>query len=93
MPTGRRYTVMKRLDANTTGSNPYAKLLEGPNGFFFGATHIGGAAGDELNPGGGAIFRVKSDGTEFTVLKSLAVDSEGGGTIGLTRGIDGAIYG
>ncbi|MBZ5587017.1 MAG: hypothetical protein LAO05_00460 [Acidobacteriia bacterium] len=51
---------------SSDGANPYAGLIFDGAGNLYGTTHEGGASND------GTVFRVKTDGTGFTVLHSFA---------------------
>lgn len=69
------------------GAHPYAGLLAGANGDFYGTTAYGGTAGL------GAVYKVASNGT-VTVLYSFTDGSDGGGpTGGLIADSAGNLYG
>lgn len=72
---------------NTTdGSYPYAGVILGLDGNFYGTTSQGGTAGD------GTVFRISPQGA-FTTLHSFSV-SDGAEPWGaLVQGDDGAFYG
>ena len=73
---------------NADGALPLGGLTDGGDGYFYGAASVGGAAG------AGTVFRLRTDGTGFAVLHSLAPDTEGSGPTGtLTVGGDGQLYG
>jgi uncharacterized repeat protein (TIGR03803 family) len=89
---GTGFTVLLNFDYSTTGANPYAGLIQGSDGVLYGTAVQGGTT--EL----GTLFKLNSDGTGFTVLKTLlfgADPSESGGYPGggLMQGTDGALYG
>ena len=50
---------------NTLGSNPAAGLVQGSDGYLYGATGNGGAGGF------GTIFRVKTNGSSFSVVHNF----------------------
>ena len=67
-------------------ANPYAAVLRGSDGQFYGTTALGGANSK------GAVFKIDSSGTMIT-LHSFA-GSDGANPIGgLVQGNDGAFYG
>jgi uncharacterized repeat protein (TIGR03803 family) len=67
---------------------PSRSLIEGSDGYFYGMTTRGG---DEQT---GSIFKMKSDSTNFTVLKQFDQDTDGAYPLGsLTEGSDGYLYG
>ncbi len=74
------------------GADPYAGLLAGSNGEFFGTTNGGGAK----SPSGildGTVFEVSSTGTE-RVLYSFQGGNDGAGTqAGVTAGQNGVLLG
>ncbi len=70
----------------TDGSNTYAPLLWGGNGFFYGTTQSGGANFF------GTIYQIKPDGTGFSLLHSFT-GAEGGSFTAPTLGRDGRLYG
>ena len=70
------------------GANPYAGLIQGSDGNFYGTTYGGGANGD------GSVFVLTPNGEE-TVLYSFAGGTTDGANPygGLLQGIDGNFYG
>jgi len=71
---------------------PTAGLLRGAAGDLLGVTsfsYLGGGLPGEV--GGGSLFRVKPDGTGFSVLHHFA--GRGGTPTSLIEGIDGRLYG
>jgi uncharacterized repeat protein (TIGR03803 family) len=83
---------------NADGAHPRAGLVESA-GYFYGTTNTGGANGQ------GTIFRLRFDGSEFSVLhvfttpttpsgSTVAVNEDGAfSQAGLTDGGDGLLYG
>jgi uncharacterized repeat protein (TIGR03803 family) len=83
---------------NPDGAHPRAGLVESA-GYFYGTTNAGGANGQ------GTIFRLRFDGSEFSVLhvfttpvapsgSTVAVNEDGASPqAGLTDGGDGLLYG
>ncbi len=68
------------------GSNVYAPLTWGGDGYFYGTTVSGGANYF------GTIYRIKPDGTGFLLLHSFT-SAEGGSFSAVTLGTDGRFYG
>jgi uncharacterized repeat protein (TIGR03803 family) len=80
----------------TDGQSPYAGLIQGPNGNFYGTTYYGGDK--HCGPTGlcGTIFSITADGTLTTLYNFCAkTDCLDGATpqAGLTLGSDGNLYG
>jgi uncharacterized repeat protein (TIGR03803 family) len=80
------------------GANPYAPLMEGSDGNFYGTTTFGGASQiNQLLLGYGIVFQITPAG-QFTILHTFCT---GGGDCadgaypqaGLTQGTDGNFYG
>jgi uncharacterized repeat protein (TIGR03803 family) len=69
------------------GATP-TSLLEGRDGWLFGSTQNGG------KHGGGTIFRISRDGSNFTVLHSFSMtDGSGNRPCVLLEAKDGVLYG
>jgi uncharacterized repeat protein (TIGR03803 family) len=70
------FTVLKNFNPNinATGQNPVGTLAQGPDGTFYGVTTAGGAGA------AGAVFRVKTNGTAFTIIKSFSLINGATGT-------------
>lgn len=85
-PSGT-YTIIRSLAINTDGGRPQGHLIQAPDGFLYGVNSAGGTYGY------GTIFKIKPDGTSYTVLKSL-VNTTGSQPYGsLVRASDGNFYG
>ena len=63
------YTVLKTFNPNInpTGFHSFGTLAQGPDGTLYGVTTDGGAGG------AGVVFRVQTNGTAFTVIKSFSL--------------------
>lgn len=82
------FNVVRHLKAATDGGYPKGGLVQGADGYLYGTTYSGGANS------GGTIFKIKTDGTGFTVLRPLAYATDGTGMLtGLTIGKDANFYG
>ena len=100
---GTGYTVLYTLSAfsggssgnyvNSDGALPQAALVAPGDGFLYGAAGYGGPSGT------GTLFKVRPDGTGFTVLHAFSADSTGGNADGdeplaaLVAPGDGFLYG
>jgi uncharacterized repeat protein (TIGR03803 family) len=70
------------------GGLPSAGLVQGSDGYFYGATEYGGT-----NGGYGAVFKISTNGT-LTSLYSFSGGNDGGNPeAGLVQGSDGSFYG
>jgi len=86
-PSGTETVLHAFAKSGTDGQIPYAGLIQGSDGNFYGTTYDGGASGL------GTVFKVTPGGTE-TVLYSFAGGSDGKHPYGgVTQGGDGNFYG
>jgi uncharacterized repeat protein (TIGR03803 family) len=79
--------------SQSTGNTPLGNMVEGPDGRLYGTTTRGGGNG---GVGGGTVFRIERDGTDFTVLYRYQrefTDSSWEATGRLLFGHDGRLYG
>jgi uncharacterized repeat protein (TIGR03803 family) len=83
---GSGFTILKNLDAFTTGYGTAIPLLLGADGVIYGS-----AQSTEAN-NFGRVFRLNLDGTGFALLKNLD-ESTGAGPSSLIQGLDGMLYG
>jgi uncharacterized repeat protein (TIGR03803 family) len=85
---GGTETVVYSFAGGIDGEHPYAGVIQGSDGNFYGTTYQGGASGY------GTVFKVTPSGTE-TVLYTFAGGSSDGANpeAGLTQGTDGNFYG
>lgn len=84
------YTVLHSFNAATDGNSPRAKLLYASDGFLYGTTNLGGAGG------GGTVFRIGPDGSNFSVVLAYCSHFCPNGSMpesGLIEGPDGNFYG
>src|SRR5450759_156770 len=80
------YTVLYAFGASD-GYQPYAGLVQGTDGNFYGTTLYGGTSGS------GTVFKITPAGTRST-LYSFAGSIDGGYPYaGLVQGTDGNFYG
>ncbi len=86
-PSGTETVLHAFAKSGTDGQIPYAGLIQGSDGNFYGTTYFGGANGL------GTVFKVTPSGTE-TVLYSFAGGSDGEHPYaGVVQGSDGNFYG
>ncbi|SHH25933.1 Por secretion system C-terminal sorting domain-containing protein [Chryseolinea serpens] len=84
---GTGYTVLHDL-IDAEGSSPFGNLIQASNGDLYGLTSKGGTFD------WGTIFKLKTDGTGFTVLHSFSYTAEGSSPLGgLLQASDGKLYG
>jgi len=85
--TGGSLTTLYTFSGGNDGGNPYAPLVEGTDGFLYGATETGGSNGY------GTVFRLSTSGS-LTTLFSLAPATQGGNPYGaLLPASNGILYG
>jgi uncharacterized repeat protein (TIGR03803 family) len=85
---GTGYMILYSF-GNTNNSLSPSGLIEGRGGWLYGTTSAGGSAGV------GTVFKLKKDGTGYSVLRSFA-GNDGDGQYphgGLVLGSDNALYG
>ena len=95
MTPGGVTTVLHSFVGGTAdGSRPYAALIQGNDGNFYGTTTNGGIGGDvnSGSSGNGTLFRVTPAGVE-TILYSFAGGTDGSNPSELILGSDGIFYG
>jgi uncharacterized repeat protein (TIGR03803 family) len=84
-PSGQ-LTVLYRFDGGLSGSIPYAGLVQGPDGDFYGTASAGGRNHD------GTIFKITPTGI-LTVLYTFIFTDGSQPYAGLVEGVDGNFYG
>ena len=83
---GTGFTILLNMNG-TNGAYPYGSLIQGIDGRLYGMTQKGG------NFGGGVIFSINTNGTDFTVLQTF-ISTNGAYPYGsLVQGIDRKLYG
>ena len=86
-PSGTEAGLYSFAKTGTNGQTPYAGVIQGSDGNFYGTTYFGGANGF------GTVFKVTPSGTE-TVLYSFAGGSDGEHPYaGVIQDSDGNFYG
>ncbi len=88
LSTSGSFSVLRHLSAATDGGSPQGTLIQGTDGYLYGTTYSGG-------PGyGGTAFKLKTDGSGFTVLRAFVQATDGNSTqAGLVQAKDGNYYG
>lgn len=87
-PDGSGYAVVHSF-SGSAGAFPYATLVQGSDGGLYGTTQQG-------SPGAyGTIFKIKADGSDFSVLRNFEGTGQDGFApqAGLVAGEDGMLYG
>jgi uncharacterized repeat protein (TIGR03803 family) len=93
---GTGYTVLHIFDrGGGDAAMPAAGLAKGSDGALYGTTQSGGANSAGPYTGAGAVFRLGSDGVDYSVLYSFDYSSGDGHNpvAALVQGSDGAFYG
>ncbi len=86
-PTGA-YTNLYSFGYSPDGFNPYAGLVQGSDGNFYGTTYFGGLMG------GGTVFRISPTGSYTNLYSFGSSPVDGNGPVaGLVQGSDGNFYG
>ncbi|MBS9524135.1 T9SS type A sorting domain-containing protein [Litoribacter alkaliphilus] len=84
---GTGFTVLRNLDSNEDGAYPTG-LIEGSDGHIYGVNSGGGV---HL---GGTIFKMSPDGSDFSALRHIHPELDGGNINGqLVEGPNGLLYG
>ena len=92
-PNGSAFSLLKSFQCGVAdnGCSPQSGLIQGNDGFLYGTTSFGGLTD------GGTLFKLATDGSGFTLLKSFQCDVANDGchpAAGLIQGDnDGFLYG
>ena len=89
-PDGSGYQVLHRFGSDVgDGQAPYASLLKGSDGVFYGTTYAGGSNA------AGTVFALNEDGSGYRVVRSFSTVATDGKNpwASLIEGSDGALYG
>ena len=90
-------TVLHRFQNGLPeGVNPYAGLIQGSDGNFYGTTYGGiyrGGIDNGPSPINGTVFRLAPDGTLTTLVTFDGFDDGANPASALVEGVDGALYG
>lgn len=82
---GTGFTILRSFAGSPSdGAEPHAALVLDAGGNLFGTTFLGGAAS------GGTVFRLKTDGTGYVVLRSFSGGATDGGNPPGSLVLDGA---
>jgi uncharacterized repeat protein (TIGR03803 family) len=81
-------------EGTNDGAYPSGSLLDGGDGNFYGTTRAGGSSGCN-GTGCGTVFKVRADGSGYTLLYSFSGGADGSQPLDvrLIRGGDGKLYG
>lgn len=86
---GTGYSILHHF-GGVDGASPWGRLLQGIDGALYGTTYSGGTSNL------GTIFKLNTDGSGYTVLRSLRRSASYNGynpRAGLIQGLDGMLYG
>ncbi len=86
---GSGFTVLHAFLWLQEGGFPRGGLLQTTNGTLYGTTYSSGIHG------GGTLFKINPDGSQFTILHSFGTDAKDGSYTfsGVSQGRDGNLYG
>jgi uncharacterized repeat protein (TIGR03803 family) len=91
-PSGSETNLYSFVGYPTDGAGPYAGLVQGSDGNFYGTTYKGGI-NSNCGGGCGTVFRISPSGTE-TILYPFGLPPDGHTpSAGLVQGSDGNFYG
>jgi uncharacterized repeat protein (TIGR03803 family) len=92
-PSGTYTSLYSFGSSPTDGALPFAGLVQGSDGNFYGTTY-GGGTNDVADGGDGTVFRISPSGTETTVYSFGSSPTDGiNPYVGLVQGSDGNFYG
>jgi len=87
-PSGAGFTVLRTFTNSPDGANCYARVAQGNDGYLYGATSDGGTANN------GAIFRLSTNGANYSVLYRFNGNGDGQHPrAGLVTTGNGVLYG
>ncbi len=84
---GGALTNLYSFTGGNDGGNPYAVLVQGSDGYFYGTTAFGGAYTN------GTVFRISAGGALANLYSFTGGDDGGKPYAGLVQGSDGSFYG
>jgi uncharacterized repeat protein (TIGR03803 family) len=94
---GSAYTVLRRFTCSDgDGSDPWAGVVQGPDGALYGTTFEDGREHQGVyGAGHGTVFKLSKDGSGYKVLHHFGVTARDGDRpfAALLAGSDGALYG
>ncbi len=70
---GTNFVVLHQFSGFTQGSYPWGGMIQASDGLMYGSTQTGGSGG------GGTIFKLNLDGSGFTVIKNINIETDGQG--------------
>ena len=93
-PSGTETPLYSFGSVNSDGEYPYAGLVEGADGNFYGTTVYGGANPGPSNNGEGTVFKITPTGAETTIYSFGGTSDDGMNPYAaLIKGSDGNFYG
>jgi uncharacterized repeat protein (TIGR03803 family) len=85
---GATLTTLHSFGIFTNGANPYAGLVQGSDGSFYGTTRSGGT-----NGGYGTVFKISTNGALGSLYSFTGANDGANPEAGLVQGSDGNFYG
>ncbi len=85
-PSGLETVLYAFTGGSADGANPEAGVIQGSDGYFYGATYLGGASNL------GTVFQLTSSGAE-TILHAFSGNDGANPWANLVQGSDGSFYG
>ncbi|HEY5043030.1 MAG TPA: choice-of-anchor tandem repeat GloVer-containing protein, partial [Verrucomicrobiae bacterium] len=90
--TNGALTYLYSFTGGADGAAPFAGLVQGSDGYFYGTTSIGGSK-NGWSGGAGTVFRISTKGVLTTLYSFTGGDDGGNPVAGLVQGSDGSFYG
>jgi uncharacterized repeat protein (TIGR03803 family) len=85
---GLSYSIIHQFTNSPDGANPYGALIQGGDGALYGTTRSGGSGTQ------GTVFKINTNGTQYTVLHSFTSFPDGTFPYGqLVQASNGMLYG
>ena len=92
-PSGSETILHSFVGSPSDGREPYAGLVEGSDGNFYGTTRFGGTSANCFD-GCGTVFRISPSGSETILHSFVGYPTDGATPLGgLVQGSDGNFYG
>jgi uncharacterized repeat protein (TIGR03803 family) len=91
--TNGAYTGLHSFTGGLDGATPWAGLVQGSDGDFYGTTYSGGAYTNQYGGGQGTVFKISANGMLATLYSFTGTNDGGNPQAGLVQGADGNLYG
>ena len=86
-------TTLNNFTGTADGGQPFAGLVQGSDGNFYGTTAFGGFTNLNSGSGFGTVFQITPTGTLTTLFQFTGVDDGGSPAVELIQGNNGRFYG